>query len=147
MSAKEYERMLRCDPCSYCGGPGGTIDHIDPRPVRKAGRRSWTNLTGACERCNRTKDKGKDGGHRSVPMMLRDARQSAEREERVNPESFLEVGMPVAGPFFERGVITGFVAGPRGRRGVLVWLSERDEVWRCANPLALRPLRASGGLR
>ncbi len=24
-------RLLRADPCAYCGGPGGTVDHVEPR--------------------------------------------------------------------------------------------------------------------
>jgi 5-methylcytosine-specific restriction endonuclease McrA len=55
-------RLLRADPCSYCGGPGGTVDHVEPKrkPVRGlGGAHAWLNLTGACGGCNGTKgDKG-----------------------------------------------------------------------------------------
>lgn len=51
--AREYVRILRDDPCSYCSGPGGTIDHI--MPVTAGGTNCWTNLTGACLSCNSRK--------------------------------------------------------------------------------------------
>lgn len=42
--------FLRLDPCAYCGGPGGTIDHIEPRAL---GGANWIeNMTGACRKCN-----------------------------------------------------------------------------------------------
>lgn len=28
--------VLRRDPCSYCGGPGGTVDHIVPQAAGAA---------------------------------------------------------------------------------------------------------------
>lgn len=46
----EWAAILRADPCSYCGNPGGTIDHI--RPLAGYGGGHWTNLAGACQRCN-----------------------------------------------------------------------------------------------
>jgi 5-methylcytosine-specific restriction endonuclease McrA len=50
-------RQIRSDPCSYCGGPGGTVDHIEPRAgPRVAGRFGWSNVAGACDRCNGSKD-------------------------------------------------------------------------------------------
>lgn len=48
-------RMLRADPCSYCGGPGGTVDHVEPRARAARGIGSvhgWTNTVGACAPCN-----------------------------------------------------------------------------------------------
>lgn len=50
--------VLRYDPCAYCGGPSGTVDHIVPTAERSRYRRvesGWPNLTGACEPCNRRK--------------------------------------------------------------------------------------------
>lgn len=66
-----WERVVRCDPCAYCGatihiGDGrglrdvgwwgsGTVDHIEPKtlPVRGiGGAHSWINVTGACGSCN-----------------------------------------------------------------------------------------------
>lgn len=44
--------FLRCDPCAYCGGPGGAIDHIVPG---RGGTHGADNLTGACQRCNEAK--------------------------------------------------------------------------------------------
>lgn len=49
----EYEAILRRDPCCYCGGPTQEIDHIVP--VKSGGTAEWTNLTGACAGCNRSK--------------------------------------------------------------------------------------------
>lgn len=49
-TGRYYFELLRFDPCSYCGGPGGEVDHIDA--VGKDGTGHWTNLTGACRRCN-----------------------------------------------------------------------------------------------
>lgn len=49
---------IKLDPCSYCGGVGGTIDHIHPRSRANYDlgtgfdRFHWTNYTGACEECN-----------------------------------------------------------------------------------------------
>lgn len=52
-------RMLRADPCSYCGGPGGTVDHVEPRcrAPRGLGRsaHAWVNTVGACGPCNSRK--------------------------------------------------------------------------------------------
>lgn len=54
-----WQRLLRLDPCAYCGrGPSRTVDHIEPRsrPTRGlGGAHSWTNLVGACARCNGAK--------------------------------------------------------------------------------------------
>ncbi len=51
-------RLLRADPCAYCGRPGGTVDHVDPRSRRPRGLGSahgWLNVVGACARCNAAK--------------------------------------------------------------------------------------------
>lgn len=54
-----WKRILRDDPCAYCGGESTTIDHIVPaRGTQRpglGGLHSWTNYTGACERCNWSK--------------------------------------------------------------------------------------------
>lgn len=61
-----WERLLRNDPCAYCGtmgvhGFGGrTVDHIEPRdPLVSArgigGKLDWTNLISACSGCNERK--------------------------------------------------------------------------------------------
>jgi 5-methylcytosine-specific restriction endonuclease McrA len=50
-----WERIIRADPCSYCGAEAGTIDHVEPRsrPVRGlGGAHSWANVVAACESCN-----------------------------------------------------------------------------------------------
>lgn len=48
---REYaEQILRHDPCSYCGAPGGTVDHIVA--VQDGGDSDWQNLTAACLECN-----------------------------------------------------------------------------------------------
>lgn len=51
--AAAYAEILRADPCSYCGEPGGTADHIIP--VAQGGANDWSNLTGACGPCNSSK--------------------------------------------------------------------------------------------
>lgn len=48
--ASAYRRVLQGDPCSYCGEPVAHIDHI-----QAGGGNDWSNLTGACERCNARK--------------------------------------------------------------------------------------------
>lgn len=50
-----YAVVVRRDPCSYCGQPGGTMDHITAISMGGAG--DWTNLTGACRSCNSRKKK------------------------------------------------------------------------------------------
>lgn len=53
-----WQTLLRADPCAYCAGPGGTVDHVEPRarPVRGLGTaHGWANLVGACVRCNGAK--------------------------------------------------------------------------------------------
>lgn len=44
--------ILLRDPCSYCGGPATTLDHIVP-----GGDNDHTNLAPACARCNSSKGK------------------------------------------------------------------------------------------
>lgn len=55
-----WHRILRADPCPYCSGPGGTLEHIEPQNPLVAyrglgGKWDWTNLAGACLRCNEAK--------------------------------------------------------------------------------------------
>jgi hypothetical protein len=50
-----WMRVIRRDPCSFCSGPGGTVDHIEPRAhVARGigGVHSHLNFAGACLRCN-----------------------------------------------------------------------------------------------
>ena len=52
------QSLLRRDPCCYCAGPGGTVDHVEPRSRAVAGlgtAHGWLNVVGACERCNGAK--------------------------------------------------------------------------------------------
>lgn len=51
--AREYVPILRGDPCSYCGGAAGEVDHIDAAVTSLDG--SWENLTAACRNCNARK--------------------------------------------------------------------------------------------
>lgn len=67
---KEYLKILLRDPCSYCGGPAGTIDHI--RPVVRGGANVWENLTAACKTCNLRKHDSQ-----LLVFMLRFATESA----------------------------------------------------------------------
>jgi hypothetical protein len=48
-----YREAMRHDPCAYCGKPGGTVDHIEPR--KPGGADDVSNLTGACAACNNAK--------------------------------------------------------------------------------------------
>ena len=50
-AAREWRNILRRDPCAYCGGAGGTIDHITPRALGGS-KDSIRNWTGACLQCN-----------------------------------------------------------------------------------------------
>lgn len=47
---KEYVKMIRNDPCVYCGAPCEHIDHIVP--FSKGGETDWTNLAPTCAKCN-----------------------------------------------------------------------------------------------
>ena len=49
----DYRKMLMTEPCSYCNGPSGSIDHI--QAVSKGGSPWWDNQTPACKKCNGTK--------------------------------------------------------------------------------------------
>lgn len=53
--AQAWRRVLRADPCSYCGGPGGTVDHVVPQATGQRYVQRWTNLVGACNGCNESK--------------------------------------------------------------------------------------------
>lgn len=57
-----WMRIVRSDPCSYCTGDGGTVDHVEPQASRARGVHSWANYVGACARCNQSKG--------SEPMLL-----------------------------------------------------------------------------
>jgi hypothetical protein len=57
----KYVRVMMDDPCIFCGGTGGTIEHIYPRslypkvvPLPETGfsRDHWTNLANSCQSCN-----------------------------------------------------------------------------------------------
>lgn len=49
----EYVGILRADPCSYCGEPGTSIEHIVP--ITGGGSNHWTNYGAACHSCNSRK--------------------------------------------------------------------------------------------
>lgn len=51
--AKAFAPVLLADPCSYCGGPGGELDHIDP--ITRDGDGGFDNFTSACRTCNARK--------------------------------------------------------------------------------------------
>jgi 5-methylcytosine-specific restriction endonuclease McrA len=50
---RAYAAILFRDPCSYCGAPSTSIDHIVP--IAAGGGNGWPNLTGACGPCNSSK--------------------------------------------------------------------------------------------
>ena len=57
----EYVRSIRFDePCAYCRGKGGSIDHIVP--TSRGGEFFWQNYASACKECNSRKS--------DAPMML-----------------------------------------------------------------------------
>ena len=45
-----YRKVLRRDPCAYCGGASEALDHIEPKS--SGGEDEWTNRVGVCTRCN-----------------------------------------------------------------------------------------------
>ena len=50
-----WASIVRRDVCSFCAGPAGTVDHIEPQAHSArglGGSHSWLNFTAACERCN-----------------------------------------------------------------------------------------------
>lgn len=132
---RAYARALRRDPCAYCGEEGGTLDHIVPRSGGGA-RWDWENWTGACERCNRRKDRGKDGGHRSVLTVLAGRTQQKSVARRQALLAGLGPGDEVCTPWGDRGT----VSRTEGET-IYVWLPTQGREWRCGNPLALRNAR------
>ena len=53
----QWLKALKKDPCCYCGGKGGSIEHIVPRTVLKGTH--WENKSGACQKCNSKKSNQK----------------------------------------------------------------------------------------
>lgn len=51
--ARAYRHAIKNDACRYCGRPGKETDHYFP--ISKGGSASWSNLSRACVRCNRSK--------------------------------------------------------------------------------------------
>lgn len=51
--ARHWLAVLARDPCSYCGQPGGAIDHVVP--IALGGVHDHTNVVGACGSCNSRK--------------------------------------------------------------------------------------------
>lgn len=45
-----WKRDMRAAPCHYCGGPGGTIDHVIPASL--GGKMKPGNCVPACAPCN-----------------------------------------------------------------------------------------------
>ena len=50
-AAEAWKQVLRADPCAWCGGKGGSLDHIIARG-RGGSSNSLRNWTGACAACN-----------------------------------------------------------------------------------------------
>ncbi len=51
--SKRWREIMRADPCTWCGGAGGFVDHIVPQSRCNPGqRKSWMNVTGTCAKCN-----------------------------------------------------------------------------------------------
>lgn len=68
----EYAKIVNADPCSYCSGIGGTIDHIIP--ISDGGENIWTNYTGACRSCNSSKN--------NTPLLQYMLRESIKEDKR-----------------------------------------------------------------
>lgn len=51
--ARKQARWMDADPCVYCGGPGDSYDHIEPR--KRGGTNGQDNLARACHSCNHEK--------------------------------------------------------------------------------------------
>jgi 5-methylcytosine-specific restriction endonuclease McrA len=66
MPRGRYKAMLRRDPCSYCFGEGGTVEHLVPRAEARG---LLENIVGACARCNSSRH-----GVGVLTMLLRGAR-------------------------------------------------------------------------
>lgn len=54
---EDFKAVLRADPCSWCGAPGGTVEHIVPKQRRgeHPANHGWMNFAGACVHCNGSK--------------------------------------------------------------------------------------------
>ncbi len=52
--------------CQYCGKPGRTVDHVQPRS--RGGKFEWDNLVCACARCNFQK-KNRTPGEASMKLL------------------------------------------------------------------------------
>jgi len=55
---RAWQTLVRLDPCAFCAGESGTVDHVEPRsrPARGIGSvHGWINTVGACVRCNAAK--------------------------------------------------------------------------------------------
>ncbi len=50
----QWRRILKGDPCAYCGDPSRDADHI--HATWTGGERGWTNMTASCRRCNSSKN-------------------------------------------------------------------------------------------
>lgn len=50
---KRVVHRLRAAACDYCGGPGGTVDHVVP--LSRGGQHAEGNLVPACRPCNSSK--------------------------------------------------------------------------------------------
>lgn len=51
----EYVKIIRKDPCVYCGNPCEHIDHIIP--FADGGPTDWSNLAPTCASCNLRKNR------------------------------------------------------------------------------------------
>ncbi len=87
MKLVSWWEVVKADPCSYCGGAGGTVDHI--RPLNRGGKNHAGNLTGACSDCNGRKANlsligfllgGKKGPHGHQQPLQEPSRKSGLRQ-------------------------------------------------------------------
>ncbi|MGQ5576334.1 HNH endonuclease signature motif containing protein [Streptomyces sp. ECR3.8] len=60
----DYMKLIRADPCVYCGSPAEHVDHIIA--LAKRGAHEWDNLAPTCATCNTSK-----ATHDVLTFMLR----------------------------------------------------------------------------
>lgn len=127
-----FKDILKYDPCSYCFGPGGTVDHIEPRKLRTGiARGDWYNKTGACRECNRKKDLGGNNKYRTPLEVLAARRDRNITYKNQNPEAWLELNEQVITPFGRIGKVHSF-------NPLIILMEDYEKFWRCANPSSLK---------
>lgn len=90
---RAFRHAVQKDLCVYCGGHGGTLEHLSVRG--RADRWDTSGWAGACAACNAARSRGGRGGrgqHRSPLDMLVLRDDERRRWLRMHPEALLAVG-------------------------------------------------------